>query len=144
MLAKGKDFRSFRIGKALFDRKFALDIQSRYSAEEVLKLAQHHKAELLLDMGRRAARLFPKYCVGQPMPKDTLLLIRQVIDQLTLKHAPRDGFVDAVKRQIPTLTKFVNDHQLLTQDPSKPLVVRETPGYMRGSGAGASVSAPGP
>jgi uncharacterized protein (DUF885 family) len=140
----GKEFRSFRIGKALFDRKFALDIQSRYSASEVLALAQKHKADLLHDMGQRAARLFPKYCAGQPVPKDTLQLIRQVIDKLTLKHAPREGFVDAVKRQIPTLTKFVNDHKLLTQDPSKPLVVRETPLYMRGSGAGASVSAPGP
>jgi uncharacterized protein (DUF885 family) len=140
----GKDFRSFRIGKALFDRKFALDIQSRYSAEEVFKLAQKRKAYLLHDMGRRAARLFPKYCAGQSVPKDSLQLIRQVIDKLTLKHAPREGFVAAVKRQIPTLTKFVNDHQLLTQDPSKPLVVRETPLYMRGSGAGASVSAPGP
>ncbi|AMR26595.1 hypothetical protein A0257_05400 [Hymenobacter psoromatis] len=144
VLAGGKDFRSFRIGKALFDRKFALDIQSSYSADQVFELAQKHKAELLHDMGRRAARLFPKYCAGQTMPTDTMRLIRQVIDQLTLKHAPRDGFVDAVKRQIPTLIKFVNDHQLLTQDPSKPLVVRETPGYMRGSGAGASVSAPGP
>jgi uncharacterized protein (DUF885 family) len=140
----GKDFRSSRIGKALFDRKFALDIQSRYSAEEVLQLAQQRKANLLHDMGRRAARLFPKYCAGQPVPKDTVQLIRQVIDKLTLKHAPREGFVDAVKRQIPTLVKFVNDHKLLTQDPTKPLVVRETPLYMRGSGAGASVSAPGP
>ncbi len=140
----GKEFRSFRIGQALFNRKFALDIQSRYSAEEVVGLAQQRKAYLLRDMGRRAARLFPRYCAGQPVPKDTLQLIRQVIDKLTLKHAPREGFVAAVKRQIPALTKFVNDHQLLTQDPSKPLVVRETPLYMRGSGAGASVSAPGP
>ena len=140
----GKDFRSFRIGKALFDRKFALDIQSRYSAGEVFELAQKHKADLLHDMGRRAARLFPKYCAGQPVPQDTMQLIRQVIDKLTLKHAPREGFADAVKRQLPTLIKFVNDHKLLTQDPSKPLVVRETPLYMRGSGAGASISAPGP
>jgi hypothetical protein len=140
----GKDFRSFRIGKALFDRKFALDIQSRYSAGAVFELAQRHKADLLHDMGRRAARLFPKYCAGQPVPKDTMQLIRQVIDKLTLKHAPREGFADAVKRQLPTLVKFVDDHKLLTQDPSKPLVVRETPLYMRGSGAGASISAPGP
>ena len=140
----GRQFRSFRIGKALFDRKFALDIQSRYSAQEVFQLAQQHKADLLHDMGRRAARLFPKYCPGQVAPKDTLQLIRQVIDKLTLKHAPREGFVEAVKRQIPTLIKFVDDHKLLTQDPSKPLVVRETPLYMRGSGAGASVSAAGP
>jgi uncharacterized protein (DUF885 family) len=95
-------------------------------------------------MGHRAARLYPKYFPGQQAPADTLALITAVVNQLTLKHAPRDGFVDAVKRQIPTLVAFVNDHQLLTQDPTKPLVVRETPLYMRGSGAGASISAPGP
>ena len=143
-LPMGPQYRSFRIGKALFDRKFALDIQSRYSADEVYQLAQAHRAALLHDMGHRAARLFPKYCPGHPMPADTLRLIREVINQLTLKHAPREGFVEAVKRQLPTLAGFVNAHHLLTQDPSKPLVVRETPLYMRGGGAGASVSAPGP
>ena len=143
VLPAGK-FRSFRIGEALFNQKFAYDIQSHFSAAEIYQQAQQHKAELLHDMGRRAARLYPKYFPGQKAPADTLALIRAVVSQLTLKHAPRDGFVDAVKRQIPTLVAFVNDKKLLTQDPSKPLVVRETPLYMRGSGAGASVSAPGP
>ncbi|WP_201983849.1 DUF885 domain-containing protein [Hymenobacter rubidus] len=143
VLKAGK-FRSFRIGKSLFEQKFAYDIQSRFSAAELYQEAQKHKAELLHDMGRRAARLYPKYFPGQKAPADSLALITAVINQLTLKHAPRDGFVDAVKRQIPTLVAFVNDKKLLTQDPSKPLVVRETPLYMRGSGAGASVSAPGP
>ena len=143
VLPAGK-FRSFRIGKTLFEQKFAYDIQSRFTAAEVYQQALAHKTELLRDMGRRAARLFPKYCVGQKAPADTLALITAVVNQLTLKHAPRDGFVEAVKRQIPTLVAFVNDKKLLTQDPGKPLVVRETPPYMRGSGAGASVSAPGP
>ncbi|GAA3960829.1 DUF885 domain-containing protein [Hymenobacter antarcticus] len=143
VLPKGK-FRSFRIGRALFDQKFAYDIQSHFTAAEIYQQALTHKAELLHDMGRRAARLYPKYFPGQKAPADTLALITAVVNQLTLKHAPRDGFVDAVKRQIPTLVAFVNDKKLLTQDPSKPLVVRETPLYMRGSGAGASVSAPGP
>ncbi|WP_345049410.1 DUF885 domain-containing protein [Hymenobacter glaciei] len=143
VLTKGQ-FRPFRIGKELFDQKFAYDIQSRFTAAEVYQQALLHKAELLHDMGHRAARLYPKYFPGQKAPADTLALITAVINQLTLKHAPRDGFVDAVKRQIPTLVAFVNEHKLLTQDPSKPLVVRETPLYMRGSGAGASVSAPGP
>ncbi|MGI4875751.1 MAG: DUF885 domain-containing protein [Janthinobacterium lividum] len=144
MPAGGPQYRSFRIGKALFARKFALEIQSRYSADEVYQLAQQHKAALLHDMGRRAARLFPKYCAGQPVPADTLQLVRQVLDQLTRQHATREGFVAAVQRQIPDLARFVGQHQLLAQDPSKPLVVRETPAYMRGGGAGASVSAPGP
>jgi uncharacterized protein (DUF885 family) len=140
----GAQYRSFRIGKELFDQKFAFDIQSHYSAAEIYAQALRHKAELLHDMGHRAARLFPKYFPGQTAPTDTLALITKVVNQLTLKHAPRDGFVDAVKRQIPTLVTFVNEHKLLTQDPTKPLVVRETPLYMRGSGAGASISAPGP
>jgi uncharacterized protein (DUF885 family) len=140
----GPQYRSFRIGKELFEQKFAYDIQSRFSAAELYQEAHKHKAELLHDMGRRAARLYPKYLPGQKAPADTLALITAVINQLTRKHAPREGFVDAVKRQIPTLVAFVNEKKLLTQDPSKPLVVRETPLYMRGSGAGASVSAPGP
>ena len=143
VLPAGK-FRSFRIGKTLFEQKFAYDIQSHFTAAEIYQEALKHKADLLHDMGRRAARLFPKYFPGQKAPADTLALITTVVNQLTLKHAPRDGFVDAVKRQIPTLVAFVNEHKLLTQDPSKPLVVRETPLYMRGSGAGASISAPGP
>ena len=143
VLSAGK-FRSFRIGKTLFDQKFAYDIQSHFTAAEIYQQALKHKTELLHDMGHRAARLYPKYFPGQNAPADTLALITAVVNQLTLKHAPRDGFVDAVKRQIPTLVAFVNEHKLLTQDPSKPLIVRETPLYMRGSGAGASVSAPGP
>ena len=142
VLPAGK-FRSFRIGRALFAQKFAYDIQSRFTADEVYRQALRHKAELLHDMGRRAARLFPKYFPGQNAPADTLALITAVVNQLTLKHAPREGFVEAVKRQIPTLVAFVNEHRLLTQDPRQPLVVRETPLYMRGV-AGASVSAPGP
>ncbi|UOQ70550.1 DUF885 domain-containing protein [Hymenobacter cellulosilyticus] len=143
VLLAGK-FRSFRLGKALYDRKFNYDIQSTYSADQVYQKAQQHKQELLRDMRKRAARLWPKYFPGQPLPADSLAAVKQVIGRLSQNHATPAGFVAAVKAQIPTLVKFVNDKKLLTQDPTKPLVVRETPLYMRGSGAGASVSAPGP
>jgi len=139
-----KNFRSFRLGKTLFDQKFAYNIQSSYTAEQVYQKALAHKQELLRDMQVRATRLWPKYFPNQPQPTDTLTLIQQVVSKLSAKHVAKDGFVAAVKAQIPTLTKFVDDKKLLTQDPSKPLVVRETPKYMRGGGAGASVSAPGP
>jgi uncharacterized protein (DUF885 family) len=51
--------------------------------------------------------------------------------------------VDTVRKQIPELEAFVRTHDLVEQDPTRPLVVRETPTYMRGV-AGASVSSPGP
>lgn len=138
------NFRSFRLGKALFDQKFAYEIQSTYTADQVYQKALRHKQELLHDMKRRAARLWPKYFAGQPQPTDSLATVKQVIAKLSATHATQAGFVQAVWAQIPTLVRWVDEHQLLTQDPSKPLVVRETPLYMRGSGAGASVSAPGP
>jgi uncharacterized protein (DUF885 family) len=78
------------------------------------------------------------------MPADRLLMIRAVMDELAKRHARREAFVDVVRRQIPELEAFVRQKDLLDQDPSRPLIVRDTPLYMRGSGAGASVSAPGP
>jgi len=66
-----------------------------------------------------------------------------VIDEVSKSHVHRDSFITAIRQQIPELEKFVIDHDLLTLDPNKPLVVRETPEYMRGV-AGASISAPGP
>jgi uncharacterized protein (DUF885 family) len=136
--------RSFRLGKTLFDQKFRYDIVAAASADEVYRRAQAHKRELLADMATRATRLWPKYLPGQPLPADTLTRIREVIRKLSDQHATQAGFVAAVRQQIPALVKFVDEKKLLTQDPTKPLVVRETPLYMRGSGAGASVSAPGP
>ncbi|ALW86677.1 hypothetical protein AUC43_17275 [Hymenobacter sedentarius] len=137
-------FRSFRIGQKLYDQKFAYDIQSPFPAEAVYRQAQQHKTDLLHDMGRRAARLYPTYLPGQKAPADTLALIAAVLDQLSRKHASREGLVDAARAQIPTLVAFVNEKKLLTQDPTKPLVVRETPPYLRGSGVVAGVLPPGP
>jgi hypothetical protein len=53
------------------------------------------------------------------------------------------GLVREVERQLPELTKWVNDHHLLELDESKPLIVRETPPHKRGI-AGAGIDAPGP
>jgi uncharacterized protein (DUF885 family) len=78
-----------------------------------------------------------------PMPADRLVLIRAVIDELSKRHARREEFVEVVRRQIPQLEAFVREKDLVDQDPTRPLLVRETPHYMRGV-AGASISAPGP
>jgi uncharacterized protein (DUF885 family) len=63
---------------------------------------------------------------------------------LSAQHINREDFINEIKRQIPVLAAFVEQKNLVAQDPTRPLVVRETPEYMRGSGAGASVSAAGP
>jgi hypothetical protein len=42
-------------------------------------------------------------------------------------HRRAKAFVDTIRRQIPELEAFVRDKDLLTQDPTRPLQVREMP-----------------
>ncbi|RYE24758.1 MAG: DUF885 domain-containing protein [Sphingobacteriales bacterium] len=135
--------RSFRLGKELYAKKFDHDIQSGYTAEEVYGKAVAHKKELHGKMAVLANRLWEKYMGNAAKPSDTLQLIRQVIDKISLKHTTPDAFQSTIEKQIPELTAFVKEKNLLYLDPSKPLVVRKEPAYMAGV-AGASINAPGP
>ncbi len=136
--------RSFRIGAEQYERKFAYDIQSHFTAAQLHQRAVDEKNRLHGQMDRITVELWPKYFAGTAMPDDRLQRIGMMIDKLSARHVARDEFFDEIKRQIPLLAEFVRKHDLLDQDTSRPLVVRETPEYMRGGGAGASVSAPGP
>jgi len=136
--------RSFRIGKALYEQKFAYDIQSGFSAEQLYRRALADKAAMHDAMEKVARELWPKYVGNAPMPADRLAMIRVVTDELGKRHTNREAFVDVIRKQLPQLEAFVREKDLLDQDASRPLHVRETPLYMRGGGAGASVSAPGP
>jgi len=136
--------RSFRIGKTLYEQKFAYDIQSGFSAAQLHQRALADKAALHDSMERLARELWPKYLGNAPQPADRLVMIRTVIDELGKRHTTREAFVDTVRKQLPQLRDFVREKDLLDQDTTRPLVVRDTPMYMRGVGAGASMSAPGP
>ncbi len=138
-----EDDESFRIGKELFEKKFQHQIQSAYSAEEIFKAAVEEKNRLHDQMYRLSDMLWEKYFGEKEKPGVILEQIQMVIDEVSKSHVHRDSFITAIRQQIPELEKFVIDHDLLTLDPNKPLVVRETPEYMRGV-AGASISAPGP
>jgi uncharacterized protein (DUF885 family) len=135
--------RSFRIGKELYEQKFHHDIQSGFTAAELYKRAMAEKTALHESMEKLARQVWPKYMGNAPMPSDRLVLIRNVMDELSKRHVARDDFVPAVRRQIAELQAFVRAKDLVDQDASRPLIVRETPQYLRGI-AGASISAPGP
>ncbi|MEX0740892.1 MAG: DUF885 domain-containing protein [Pseudohongiella sp.] len=143
-MADDGDARPFRIGADLYETKFAYDIQSGFTARELYERAVAEKNRLHDDMDAITVELWPQYFAEQPMPEDRLERIGQLIDHLSDQHIERENFISEIERQIPLLTAFVSERDLLDQDPSRPLVVRETPEYMRGGGAGASVSAPGP
>ena len=142
--AERDDVRSFRIGEALYEQKFAYDIQSTFTARELYERALAEKERLLVEMDGITVDLWSKYFADRPMPDDRFERIGALIDHLSDRHVALEDFVPEIRRQIPLLADFVRENDLLFQDPEKPLVVRETPEYMRGTGAIASVSSPGP
>lgn len=135
--------RDFRIGAELYEKKFKFDIFSDYSAKESYDKAVQAKQDLHVSMIKISKGLWPKYFPAEPFPQNELLAVKKLIDHLSVKHIDRNGFVDEVRRQIPILEAYINQADLLDMDPSRPLVVRETPEYQRGI-AGASVNSPGP
>lgn len=140
---KNEQPRSFRLGKALYDRKFELDIQSGYTADEIYNKAIAHKTELHGKMVEIARQLWDKYMGNTARPADSLQMVRMVIDKISERHVKPDSFQAAIEAQLPVLVDFIKQKDLIYIDPSKPLVVRKEPAYMAGV-AGASISAPGP
>jgi len=135
--------RSFRIGKELYEAKFGFNIQSGSTAEQTYQKALAAREQLLSNMDRISDELWPKYLADKAKPEDRYAKIGMMIDKLSANHvAPKDFFPE-IRRQIPVLQDWVIAKDLLTLDPKKPLVVRETPAYQRGV-AGASIEAPGP
>jgi uncharacterized protein (DUF885 family) len=140
---KKNEYKSFRIGKEMFLKKFEHDIQSTYNATEIYNFAVQEKEELLKKMAKISQEIWSKYYPDRGIPNDRQGMIKDVIEAVSQTHVHRDSFITSIRKQIPELEKFVQDNNLITLDPEKPLVVRETPKYMRGF-AGASISAPGP
>jgi uncharacterized protein (DUF885 family) len=135
--------RSFRLGRELYEAKFKYDIQSASTAQQIYNAAVERKKNLHHSMIQISKKLWPKYFGTKTMPADSLDLVAQMIDTLSSKHAAPDEFQSAIENQLPKLTAFVKAKDLVTLDPSKPLIVRKEPGYMAGV-AGASMSSPGP
>ncbi|MCW3128350.1 MAG: hypothetical protein JWO03_4008 [Bacteroidetes bacterium] len=135
--------RPYAIGQAMYAKKFNYDIQSATSAQEMYMKAMARKTELHRDMYQLTASLWPQYMKGTPMPQDTLGAIRAMINKLSEKHCKPEDFMATIEKQMPELVQFINNHNLITLDPKKPLKVRKTPEYMAGV-AGASINSPGP
>ncbi|WP_082938284.1 DUF885 domain-containing protein [Mitsuaria sp. 7] len=135
--------RSFRLGKALYEQKFGYDIQSVHSAEQMYQRALKAREALLTQMAQISDQLWTQTMGDAPKPEDRFARIGAVIGKLSEQHVKREDFVKEIRAQIPQLERWITEHDLLTQDASKPLIVRETPVYQRGV-AGAGIEAPGP
>jgi uncharacterized protein (DUF885 family) len=135
--------RSFRLGKEFYESKFKYDIQSDLTAQQIYNAAVEQKKYVHREMAKISKKLWPKYFGTRARPVDSLDMIAELIDTLSSKHVQPGEFQSAIGNILPKLTAFVKSKDLVTLDPTKPLIVRKEPGYMAGV-AGASMSSPGP
>jgi uncharacterized protein (DUF885 family) len=135
--------RSFRLGRDLYEDKFKYEIVSANTAQQVYNAAVQRKKYVHQQMAKISRQLWPKYFGTKAIPADSLNMISQMIDTLSSNHVKPDEFQSAIVQLIPKLNNFVKAKDLLTLDPTKPLIIRKEPGYMAGV-AGASMSGPGP
>lgn len=135
--------RSFRLGKDLYEDKFKYEVVAENTAQQVYNAAVMRKKYVHQQMAKISRQLWPKYFANKAMPVDSLQMIAQMIDTLSANHVKPDEFQSAIVQLIPKLNNFVRTKDLVTLDPTKPLIVRKEPGYMAGV-AGASMSGPGP
>jgi len=134
---------SFRLGKDLYLQKFALENQSSIGAEQMYQRAVTAREELLVRMDGLAEQLWGKIMGNTAKPADRNDKIAMLISALSEQHVARDDFLPEIRREIPQLQAWVNEHNLLRLDPDKPLQVRAMPSYEIGLAA-ASIQAPGP
>ena len=135
--------RSFRLGKEFYDDKFKYELQSQFTSQQIFNAAMERKKFVHREMAKLSKQLWPKYFGTQAMPKDSLDLIKQLLDTISAQHTTVAGFQSAIEATIPKITGFVRTKDLVTLDASKPLIIRKEPPYMAGV-AGASMSSPGP
>lgn len=136
-------YRDFRIGTELYKRKFAYEMQTQSDAEATYQKALLRKKQVHDEMRKLAVKLWPKYYGKRAMP-DHMVAIRMLIDTIASNHCKPDQLISCVKTMLPKQKSFVEHHNIISLDHSKPLYVKETPYYLRGSGAGAYLSNSGP
>jgi uncharacterized protein (DUF885 family) len=117
----------WRLGKALYDKKFRFVLATGKTPETLLAEAETD----LVNMREQLAAL--------AKPKT----VEQALADVALSHATPDTFMASAKESLATATAFVRTKDLLTLPPHANLQVIETPVFMRGIyGVGGFNSAP--
>ncbi len=120
----------FRLGKALFEKKLAL--------EEHVELT----AEQLRDVNERAIRRYQEWVAKEAARVDAAKSPVEVMDALVHDHPTAEELIPMARKQLEECQRFVMEKGLLTL-PSQALpTVRETPPYARMGFA--SMDTPGP
>ncbi len=116
--------RSYRLGEALFDEKFAHEVVIDRSALSIYELALTTRDDVHGRMIEIAEGLWPTYFPGEAWPVDALAGVRQVLDALSADQVDPHRLVETIREDVGTLEAFVRERDLMPLPAAGPLVIR--------------------
>ncbi|HZN92152.1 MAG TPA: DUF885 domain-containing protein [Myxococcales bacterium] len=140
---KAKATRDYRLGDAVYRKKFPVALQTELSPDEVVKRAeadfQKARADLLALAKKLHQQLWPK----EPVPEgNPAALMNKVRDEIAKDHPRAEELVQAHARNLDRLRAFIEKNDLIVLPPASTLSVLPMPEFKRGA-AGAEYLAPG-
>lgn len=132
----------WRLGAALYGKKFPLALQTKMSPAELLPRAKAAFAAARAQLYTLCKKLYAQLWPKEPLPAEQQKVIQRVVDELAKDHPRPDELVAAHARNLDELRAFIEKHDLLALPPKDTLRVEPMPAFKRGAVA-AEYLAPG-
>ena len=132
----------FRLGRDLYERKFAHRLKATISPADLEARAQASYEQVRREMLRLARELWPAWIGDEPMPGDEDALTRRVLDAIAVDHPRADELLDYCRSEHQRIEAFIRERDLIGLA-DEPLQIIWTPPFLRAFG-GAMLIPPGP
>ena len=142
--------RTWRIGKEWYDAKFKLVMEAPITPEQILADALREMVEVRAEMLRLATPLHKEMYPDHTDHAEVTgterenLVIGEVLRRISDDHAKRDALMDAVKKDLDSITAFIRDKKIVSLSERQNLKVIPTPPFMRGIYSVAGFAGPPP
>jgi uncharacterized protein (DUF885 family) len=137
-LAKQPSNLSWRLGKELYDQKFALVMETPVTPAEVLVSAEQDmnsvRAEMLQIALPLHAQMYPDHNDHSHLDQHDRqnLVIEEVLQRISDNHPSRDRLQAAIEADLAGITKFIRRKQIVSLSARDNLKVIPTPPFERG------------
>ena len=131
----------WKLGRAVYDKKFPLALQSQRSPDEVVARAHADFDRTRKELIELAKKLHLELWPAEGMPTGAAL-VNKVKNELSKAHCKPEELVAAHGRRLDALRTFLQKNRMVELPARDTLVVAPMPAYKRGSSA-AEYLAPG-
>jgi uncharacterized protein (DUF885 family) len=137
-LAKQRSRLTWRLGKELYDQKFALVMQTPVTPAEVLASAEQDMQSVRAEMLQIAlplhAQMYPDHNDHSNLAEHDRqnLIIQEVLLKISDHHPSRDQLQPTIEADLAGITKFIREKQIVSLSSRDNLKVIPTPPFERG------------